>query len=75
MPDFSSGTRKQKTAEIPTQSERAIRAVLADSGSADQRAHRFGDLKRDCPICHELTNHRCRDQHRCYVPTHPERLS
>lgn len=68
MPDFSSGTRAAKTIELPTQTERACAAILADAGSYDSRAHHDAALKHDCPTCHALINHRCMID-RVFVPT------
>jgi hypothetical protein len=48
-----------KLAPIPTRTERAIAAVLADAGSHDQRQHRDRALKRACPVCPAVINERC----------------
>jgi hypothetical protein len=70
-----------KLAPIPSRTERAIAAVLADAGSHDQRQHLNAALKRACPVCPALINERCHAESypsgrpRAYAPEpHPERV-
>ena len=48
-------------APVPSQSERAISAVLADAGSHDARSHHADAIKHPCPECPALIHDRCRN--------------
>jgi hypothetical protein len=67
---------------IPSRTERAIAAVVADAGSHDQRMHASPVIKRPCTECDALPNERCADDRypsgrpRVYAPDfHPARVA
>jgi hypothetical protein len=73
MPFRSASTRRASSA---TQTEIAVGRVLADMGSADQLAHADPALQVACPVCDELSHHRCLERNpKQYVTPHAERAA